>query len=184
VIASDLKTGKIFRYNNQPYLVVKYEHTKTARGGATVKVKSKNLISGSVLEVGYGAGDTVEDADVFRKTMQFLYKDNLGYYFMDPVSYEQITLSSALADEKGRYLKDGEDAVVVYFEETPISLEISNSKAFEVTYTEPGFKGNTVTNAFKDATLENGLVVKVPMFIKIGDKVKVDTGSGAYISKA
>lgn len=184
VIASDLKTGKIFRYNNQPYLVVKYEHTKTARGGATVKVKSKNLISGSVLELGYGAGDTVDDANVFRKTMQYLYKDASNYYFMDPHSFEQVSLSEDLADEKGRYLKDGETAVVVYFDETPIALEISNSKVLEVTYTEPGYKGNTVTNALKDATLENGIIVKVPMFVKIGDKVKVDTGDGSYISKA
>ncbi len=184
MIASDLKTGKVFKENNAPFLVVKYEHVKSARGGAAVKVIAKNLISGSVLEKGYKAGDSVEEADVYRKNAQYLYKDSAGYNFMDPQSYDQFSIDESTIESEGKYLKDGMNVVVVYFEDKPISIELPNSLVFEVAYTEPGFKGNTVSNVYKDAELDNGMKVKVPMFIKIGEKVKIDTRTGDYLSKA
>ena len=183
MLASDLKTGTIFKDNNAPFLVMRYEHIKTARGGATVRVKGRNLITGQVLEKSWGSSDKVEDADVTRKNVQYLYRDN-GYVFMDPDTYEQITLSEDLLGDSVRFLLEGEKAMVVYFEENPISVELPASIVFEITYTEPGFKGNTVSNAFKDATISNGSIVKVPPFIKIGDTVKIDTRTGEYVSKA
>lgn len=184
MIASDLKTGKVFKENNAPFLVVRYDHVKSARGGAAVKVVAKNLISGSVLEKGYKAGDSVEEADVYRKNAQYLYKDSAGFNFMDPQSYDQFSIDESTIEAEGKYLKDGMTVVVVYFEDKPISIELPNSLVFEVAYTEPGFKGNTVSNVYKDAELDNGMKAKVPMFIKIGEKVKIDTRTGDYLSKA
>lgn len=184
MIASDLKTGKVFKENNTPFLVLKYEHIKLARGGAAVKVLVRNLLNGSVLEKGFKASDSVEEADVYRKNAQFLYADANKYYFMDNDSYEQFGIGEEIIKERGRFLKEGSSVVVVYFEGSPIDIELPNSMVFEVTYTEPGFKGNTVSNVYKDASLDNGMIVKVPMFIKIGDKVKIDTRTGEYVSKA
>lgn len=184
MIATDLKTGKVFKENGAPFLVVRYDHVKSARGGAAVKVIAKNLISGSVMEKGYKAGDSVEEADVYRKNAQYLYKDPAGYNFMDPDSYEQFSIEEPILENEGKYLKEGMNVIVVYFEDRPISVELPNSLVFEVTYTEPGFKGNTVSNVYKDAELENGMKAKVPMFIKIGEKVKIDTRTGEYLSKA
>ena len=184
LLATELKTGKIFKDNDIPYVVLKYEHIKSARGGANVKVKARNLLNASVLEKSYLATDKVEDADISRKNAQYLYKDSAGYVFMDPDTYEQIAVSEDVVGEGSRFLTEGEKVQVLYFEDRPISVELPKGMVFEVTYTEPGFKGNTVSNVYKDATLTNGAAVKVPTFIKIGDKIKIDTRTGEYTSKA
>jgi len=184
MIATDLKTGRIFQEDGVPFQVLKYEHIKSARGGANVKVKVHNLLNGSVLEKGYLATARVEDASVFRSNAQYLYKDSNNFYFMDPNTYDQFTISQKIIGESEAFLKEGEKAQVMYFEERPIALELPKTMIFEITYTEPGHKGNTVTNTYKDAILENGTVVKVPTFIKIGDRVKINTESGEYSSKA
>ena len=184
MIATDLKTGKIFKDGDYPYVVVKYEHTKTARAGATVKVKAKNLVTGAMLEKGFLGSARVEDADVIRKNAQYLYKNGDGYEFMDPVTYEQIHISAETIGDDAKYLIEGETVQVLYFENNPVSVDLPISMVYEVTYTEPGFKGNTVSNVLKEATMHNGLVGKVPTFIKIGDKVKIDTRTGEYVSRA
>lgn len=184
MMASDLKTGTIFKDGNTPYVVLKYTHTKVARGGATVKVKAKDLFSGSVLEKGYNASEKVEEADVMRKNAQYIYEDAGGFVFMDPDSYEQFKLTEESVGDNARFLAEGGTVSVMYYEGNPVSIELPNTMVFEVTYTEPGHKGNTVSTVYKDATLDNGSVVKVPSFIKIGDKVKIDTRSGDYSSKA
>lgn len=183
MIATDLKTGTIFKEGDTPFLVVKYTHTKVARGGATVKVKAKDLLSGNVYEKGYNASEKVEDADVFRKNAQYIYEESNGYVFMDPDTYEQFTITSDGVGDNSKFLNEGQTVQVMYFEGRPISIELPITMVFEVKYTEPGFKGNTVSNVMKDATLDNGAEVKVPSFIKIGDKVKIDTRSGEYVSK-
>jgi len=183
MLASDLKTGKVFKEGGAPFVVLKYTHTKTARGGATVRVKGKNLITGQVLEKGYDSGNKVEDADVTRKTAQYLYKDN-GYVFMDPVTYDQFTLTQDMLEDQAKYLKEGENVTILYFEDKPISIDLPNTVVFEITYTEPGYRGNTQTNVLKEATAENGTIVRVPIFIKVGDRVKINTQTGEYMSKA
>ena len=183
MIATDLKTGTIYQENGQPLLVVKYEHVKVSRGGATVKVKTKNLATGQVLDRGYHSTVKVEDANVYRKSAQYLYEDN-GYVFMDPESYEQLTISKDLMGDGYKYLVSGDTVHLQYFEGKPITIDLPIKMVFEIMYTEPGFKGNTVSNVFKDATINTGASVKVPMFIKIGDKVKIDTRTGEYVSKA
>lgn len=184
MIATDLKTGTIFKENGHPFLVIKYEHIKSARGGANVKVRARNLLTNQVLEKSYLASAKMEGADVLRKNAQYLYKENESYVFMDPDTYEQINISRDLVGEAAQFLKEGENVQVMYFEGRPVSVETQITMVFEVTYTEPGFKGNTVSNVYKDAILDNGASVKVPTFVKIGDKVKIDTRSGTYVSKA
>lgn len=183
MLATDLKTGKIFKEDGYPFKVEKYSFSKVARGGATIRVKVRNLITNQVLEKSYSGNVKIEDAQMSRKPAQYLYEDN-GYVFMDPVTYDQFTIPHDIIGDLHYYLVAGETADILYFENKPISIDIPNTMVFEVTYTEPGFKGNTVTNTLKDATLSNNLTTKVPTFIKIGDLVKIDTRSGEYISKA
>lgn len=184
MLATELKTGKIFKENGIPYQVVKYEHIKVARGGANVKIKARNLISGATVEKGYSASAKVEDTDVMRKNSQYLYKENNGFVFMDPSTYEQVTVPTKVVGKSADFMKEGENAQILYFEGKPVSIDLPNYVIYKVVYTEPGFRGNTVTNTFKDAKLDNDLIVKVPMFIGVGDRVKIDTRSGDYISKA
>lgn len=182
--ATALKTGTIYKEDDAPFLVVKYEHVKTARGGATVKVKVRNLITGQVLQKSYSHTSRVEDADVATRKSQYLYKDGNEYMFMDPITFSQFGITEDIVRDASKFITEGENVLVKFFEDAPISIDLPNSMVFEVTYTEPGYKGNTVTNTFKDATISTGAVVKVPTFIKIGDRVKIDTRSGTYISKA
>jgi len=184
MIATDLKTGTVFKENNYPFVVIKYEHIKSARGGASVKARARNLITGQVLDKSYLGSAKVEEADVRRGNAQYLYKDGEMYMFMEPTTFEQITINKDVIGESARFLKEGEKVQVMYFEDSPVSVELPITLTFEIAYTEPGFKGNTVSNVYKDATLDNDAVVKVPTFIKIGDKVKIDTRNGDYISKA
>lgn len=184
MLATDLKTGRIFQENGRPFQVVKYEHIKVARGGATVKVRAKNLITGAVLEKSYLSTAKIEDAVVTRGNAQYLYKGGTGFVFMNPTTFEQLTISSEVIGNANKFLKEGENVQVMFFEGKPVTVELPKTMVFSVKYTEPGHKGNTVTNTFKDATLENETVVKVPTFIKIGDKVKINTASGEYVSKA
>ncbi len=184
MIVTDMKTGSVFKENGQPFLVIKYEHIKVSRGSANVKLRVRNLVTGQVLEKGYIASAKMEDAYVVRKSAQYLYKDNDSYVFMDPDTYEQVYITEDTIGETSRFLKEGENVQVMYFEDMAISVDLPNSLVFEVTYTEPGFRGNTVSNAYKDATLDTGVVIKVPPFVKIGDKVKVNTQTGEYSSKA
>ena len=181
--ASELKTGVIFKDNNTPYRVEKYEHSKSARSGATIRLRVRSLLDNSVAEKVYSSVDMVSEADIFKKTFEFLYKENF-YVFMDPTTYEQIEVGDDVVSENKYYLKENEKYIVMYYEGNPVSIEVPISMVFEVEYTEPGFKGNTVTNALKDAKLTNGLNVKVPTFVKIGDKIKVDTRTGEYMSRA
>lgn len=183
MIATDLKTGRIYQENGQPLLVLKYEHVKVSRGGASVRIKAKNLRTGQVLDKGYNATAKVEDADVQTKNAQYLYCDG-SYVFMDTENFDQFSISEDILGDSTKFLLEGEKVVVQYFDGNPISAVLPPSVAFEISYTEPGFKGNTVTNTLKEAVLSNGTKVKVPTFIKIGDKVKIDTRTGDYISKA
>lgn len=183
MLATNLKTGVVFKESDIPYQVQRYAHSKVARGGAHVKVQARNLKTGALKRFTFQGNKSVEAADVFKKKVQYLYKDT-DYVFMDPKTYEQITISKEAVGDSARFLAEGSVVTVQYFEDTPIAIELPNVLVFEVSYTEPGFKGNTVSNVYKDATLSNGIVIKVPNFIKTGDKVKVNTTEGTYTSKA
>jgi len=183
VLATSLKTGTIFKDGGQPWRVDRYEHTKTARGGATIKVMARNLLTDQVLEKRYQSTAKVEDADVTRKSTQYLYKDQ-NYFFMDPTTYEQFSLPEEVVGDNAKFLLEGEKVQVMYFDGKPMAIELPATMVFEITDTTPGFKGNTVSNVYKDATLSNGSVIKVPSHIRIGDKIKINTMTGEYASKS
>jgi len=183
MMVTDLKNGTIFKENGHPFIVVKFQHIKVSRGSAHVRVTAKDIITGQVLDKSYQSSAKVEDAEVENKNAQYLYKDR-EHMFMDPDTYEQFGISEDVLGDTARFLKEGEKVIVKYFEEKPISVDLPVSMIFEIKYTEPGFKGNIVTNVYKEAELDNGTKIKVPMFVKIGDRIKVDTRDGAYVSKA
>lgn len=180
---NDLRNGTVFKEENQLWQVVNYEHIKMGRGSGNIKIKAKNLKTGSTIEKSFITGARVEEAGVEKKKTQFLYRNGENYFFMDPVSFEQFSLAQDVVGEQSKYLKDGLDVLLLVSDEAALGMEISNSLVYEIVETGPGEKGNTVSSVFKDATLDNGLMAKVPMFTKVGDKIKVDTRTGEYVER-
>lgn len=180
---NELRNGTFFSEVNNIFQVLTYEHVKMGRGSGTIKVKVKNLRSGAVLEKSFITGAKVDEADVIKKKAQFLYKDGDNFNFMDPLTFEQFTTSSQVIGEQAKYLKDGLEVNLVVSGEEALGLELPLSLVYTIAETGPEEKGNTVSNVYKEATLDNGLVVKVPMFMKVGEKVKVDTRSGEYVER-
>jgi len=181
---TSLKNGTIFQENGQPFLVIKYEHKKLGRGKANIKIKARNIKTGALLERTFISGAKVEEAMVEKKTLQFLYFEGENAIFMDPVSFEQVEVAKEVFDGQKKFMQEGEKVEVLFFEGEAVSVELPLSLVLKVTETGPGVKGNSATNIFKPATLENGLQTKVPLFIKVGEKIKVDTKNGEYVERA
>lgn len=177
---TDLKKGTIFVYQGQPFRVVEYAQKVMGRGGSIVNVKIKNLIDGKVLDKTLKGNDTLESADLSNINAQYLYKDNSALYFMNKATFEQFSLDSTKSGDSGLYIKEGDDVNLILFNNQPIGVDLPKNVALKVTYTETATKGDTSTAITKDATLETGLVIKVPAFIKEGDLLSVDTSTGAY----
>lgn len=180
---NDLRNGAVFKEDNQILQVLTYEHIKMGRGSGTIKVKVRNLKTGSVTERSFITGARVDEADVSKVKAQFLYGDGEIFNFMDPVSFEQFSLPASVVGDQAKFLKDGLEVNLIVSGDEALGLEIPNTLIYTISDTGPGEKGNTVSNVYKDATLDNGLVVKVPMFMKTGDKVKVDTRTGQYVER-
>ena len=180
---TDLRNGTFFKDGKDILLVLTYEHVKTGRGSGNIKVKVRNIRSGSVTEKSFITGARVDEANVEKKKAQFLYRDGDSFNFMDPLSFGQFAIPSAVIGNQAEYLKDGLEVILIVSEGEALGLELPMSLVYTISETGPGEKGNTVSNVFKEATLDNGLVVKVPMFIGVGEKVKVDTRSGEYIER-
>lgn len=177
---TDLKKGTVCQIDGKPYRVVEYGQKVMGRGGSIVNVKLKNLIDGSVIPKTFKGQDKIEAADVTNKTVQYLYRDGETFYFMDPESFEQFELGQDVVDTAADYLKEGDSLSLQFFGERVITVELPKNLYLEVTYTEDVVKGDTTSSVLKDATLETGLVIKVPAFIKQGDIVSVDTATGEY----
>ncbi len=180
---TDLRNGTFYKDGKDILLVLTYEHVKTGRGSGNIKVKVRNIRSGSITEKSFITGARVDEASVEKKKAQFLYRDGDNFNFMDPLSFEQFTISANVLGEQAKYLKDGLEVILIVSEEEALGLELPMSLVYTISETGPGEKGNTVSNVFKEATLDNGLTVKVPMFMNVGEKVKVDTRSGEYIER-
>lgn len=180
---TDLRNGTYFKEGNNILQVLTYEHVKMGRGSGTIKVKVRNVRTGSVTEKSFITGARVDEANVEKKKAQFLYRDGESFNFMDPQTFEQFIVSSQVIGDQAKYLKDGLEVILVISGSEALGLELPMSLIYQVTETGPGEKGNSVSNVFKEAVLDNGLVVKVPMFIGTGEKVKVDTRSGEYIER-
>lgn len=183
ISVTDLRPGQTFTENGEPFVVLKYEHIKMGRGTASISVKVKNLKSGSVVEKSYISGARVEDIATERRKLQYLYKSEDQFCFMDPKNYEQVEVSEKMIAEQAPYLKEQEIIEVVYWNQTPLFVVLPPKMSFTVTDTGPSTKGNTVANIYKVATLDNGLDIKVPLFIENGDKVIVDTRNGEYVER-
>ena len=177
---TDLKKGVIVQLDGKPYRVVDYNQKVMGRGGSIVNVRLKNLSDGSVLPKTFKGQDKIEPAEVSTQSVQYLYNDGDTFYFMEPTSFEQFELAADLVDSAKDYLKEGDNLGLQFFDGKVINVELPKNLYLQVTYTEDVVKGDTTSSVLKDATLETGLVVKVPAFIKTGDVISVDTASGEY----
>ena len=181
---NDLRSGEIFKENGQPFVVLKYAHVKMGRGNAVIKIKARNLKSGSVLEKTFLSGASVEEADVEKSKVQFLYKNGKVFFFMDIKSFDQMELSEDFLGENVYFLKEGENYEVLRFNGSPVSLELPITIVLKVAQTGSSFKGDSVSNTYKKAVMETGLKVDVPLFIADGEAVKVDTRDRSYVGRA
>jgi elongation factor P len=182
--ASELRNGTSFVKNGDPFRVVKYKHTHISRGGANIKVKAKNLKSGNVRTFTFGSKDKFEEAFLQRKKMQFLYEAQGELVFMDMNTYQQKSLDKEKFPEAAKFLQEGEEFYIIFYEDEILEIDLPTTVELKVKQTPPGAKGNTAASATKKATLENGLVVKVPLFVKQGEKIVVDTRTSEYIERA
>lgn len=177
---TDLKKGTVLQLDGKPYRVVEYSQKVMGRGGSIVNVRLKNLLDGSVIPKTFKGADKIERAEVSSKNVQYLYSDGSNYFFMDPESFEQFELGMDIVDSAASYLKEGDMLQLQFFSERVINVELPKNLFLEVTYAEDVVKGDTSGAVLKDATLETGLNVRVPAFIKVGDVISVDTTTGEY----
>ena len=181
--ATDLKNGVAFLRYAKPYQVIKYSLIKMGRGGAVVKLTARNLESGGIEEISFSSNVAVDEVNTFKKKLQYLYKSGDSIIFMDPKSFEQAEIPLAVLGEAATFLKEGQEVDVLFWDERPLSVELQPKITLTVTECDPGVKGNSATNIYKQATLENGLKLKVPLFIKVADKIRVDTRTGEYLER-
>ena len=177
---TDLKKNVLITLDGQPYKVIEYSQKVMGRGGSIVNVRVKNLITGALIPKTFKGQEKIEPAEVTTKKVQYLYKDDDKFYFMDPTTFEQYELSNDLVGDSKDFMKDGDEMEIQFYNGSAINLTLPKNLWLEVTYTENAVKGDTSTSVMKDATLETGVVVRVPAFIKTGDVISVDTETYAY----
>lgn len=182
--ATDLKNGVTFLSNGKPYKVIKYSLVKMGRGGATVRVNAKNLESGDVLDKTFSSNVKVEGISTQKRRLQFLYSDGSNATFMNPATYEQVEIAHSVIRDELPYIKDGETADILFWGDKPLSIDIPPKVNICVKDTPPGVKGNSASNVYKSAVLENGMTVRVPLFINNNDIIRVDTRTGEYVERA
>lgn len=181
---NDVRPGQALDLDDGIFTIVEYQHVKPGKGRAFVRMKLKNLETGQVLDRTFRAGEDVAQAIIDRREHTFLYKDDYGYHFMNMEDYGQFAMSAHDVGEAAVYLVDGMKVSLALYKGNPISVDLPAWVEMEITYTEPGVKGDRVSGATKPATTQTGLVVQVPLFVNIGDRIKVDTRSGSYITRA
>lgn len=181
---SDIKNGLCMDYNHDIYKVVEFLHVKPGKGPAFVRTKLKSLTNGKVIDNTFPAGHKIDVVRVERRTFQFLYNDDMGYHFMDNDTYEQVNIQGDMIDNAD-LMKEGSQVEILFHaeKEIPLTIDLPQHIILEVTYTEPGVKGNTATNVTKPATVETGAEIKVPIFINEGDKIKVDSATRSYLER-
>jgi elongation factor P len=183
VSTNDLKNGMALDLPEGLVTVVEFQHVKPGKGGAFVRTKLKNVRTGAVLDRTYRADEKLEQAIIDKREMQYLYRESAHHVFMDTESYEQMNVDAATLGDAVNYLKEGDNAIVQMYGTEIVGLELPAAVELTVTETEPGVQGDRVSGARKPATLETGLVVQVPLFVNTGDRIKVDTRSGEYLTR-
>ena len=182
-MAGDLRNGTTFELDNNVFRVVEFQHVKPGKGAAFVRVKMKNVITGAVLERTFNPSEKLQGAEIEKKDMQYLYNDGTLYYFMDNATYDQIPLNESQIGDALKYIKENMNVTVLSFKGKVFNVEPPMFVELEVTYTEPGFSGNTTTTSGKPAKLETGLEIQVPLFVNIGDILKIDTRTCEYMER-
>jgi len=180
---NDLKNGLVLNLDGQLWSVVEFQHVKPGKGGAFVRTKLKNVLSGKVVDRTFNAGTKVDTATVDKRDMQYLYRDGSDFVFMDSSTYDQIPVPEATVGDAAHFLLESQQAIVATHEGVPLYVELPTSVVLEITYTEPGLQGDRSTGGTKPATVETGYEIQVPLFLEQGTKVKVDTRSGDYLGR-
>lgn len=180
---TELRKGTVFAEGGTPFLVLDYSHTKMGRGTANIKVKARNLKTGTTLEKTFLSGASVEEAEVTHKKEQYLYTDGEACYFMDPASFEQFSIPLDIAEGATKFLPEGSQASIPYFQNKPLAVELPLKVSLRVIETGSSEKGDTRSATTKEAVLETGYKLQVPMFIKVGDTIRVNTETGKYVER-
>ncbi|HYQ75555.1 elongation factor P [Cellulomonas sp.] len=180
---NDLKNGTVLRIDGQLWTVIEFQHVKPGKGGAFVRTKLKNVLSGKVVDRTFNAGTKVETANVDKRDMQYLYKDGEDFVFMDTDTYDQITVAAATVGDAANFMLESTNAMVATNDGVPLYVELPPSVTLMVTYTEPGLQGDRSSAGTKPATLETGYQIQVPLFLESDTKVKVDTRDGSYLGR-
>ena len=180
---TDFRKGLKIEIDGTPFEIIEFQHFKPGKGGAMVRTKLRNILNGRVLDNTFRSGEKVERPNLESRDIQFLYHEGEQLVFMDMTTYDQMHMDAEATDGQANYLKDGQECRVLLYNDKPLDIEIPASLVLEVTETEPGAKGDTVSNVTKPATLETGVVIQVPLFVNIGDRVKVDTRTNGYLGR-
>jgi elongation factor P len=183
ITATNLKAGTTFLLSGKPYKVIKYTHQKIGRGGANVKVSLRNLQTHSLSEKTFSSSTKFDETTTTKRPLQYLYQDNQDAIFMNPNTFEQITIPRELLSDDISFLKQGQLVDILFWDDKPLSIELPPKVTLKIAQTTPGLKGNSATNMYKPATLENNLQIKVPLFIKKGDKIRLDTRTKEYLER-
>jgi elongation factor P len=181
--SNDIKNGTVIKENGQLWSVVEFQHVKPGKGGAFVRTKQKNVVSGKIIDKTYNAGAKIETANVDRRDFQYLYQDGADFVFMDTSDYDQLTVSGTVVGDAAKFMLENLQVQIALHEGEPLYLELPASVVLEVTYTEPGLQGDRSTGGTKPATVETGAEIQVPLFLETGTKVKVDTRTGDYLGR-
>lgn len=181
--SNDIKNGTVIKDNGQLWTVVEFQHVKPGKGGAFVRTKQKNVVSGKIIDKTYNAGAKIDTANVDRRDFQYLYQDGEDFVFMDLSDYDQLTVSGAIVGDAKHYMLENQNVQLALHDGEPLYIELPASVILEVTYTEPGLQGDRSTGGTKPATVETGYEVQVPLFLETGTKVKIDTRSGEYLGR-
>jgi elongation factor P len=184
VSTNDLKNGMTLDLPEGLFAVVEFQHVKPGKGGAFVRTKLKNVRTGQVIERTYRADEKLEQAIIDKREMQFLYLDGAQYVFMDNTTYDQLHVEDTALGDASKYLKEGDSAVLQMYKNDIVGVDLPASVELSITETEPGIQGDRVSGARKPATLETGITVQVPLFVNPGDRIKVDTRTGEYLTRA
>lgn len=184
ISATDLKNGVTFLHEDKPSIVVRYEHIKVGRGGATIRVLFRDLVGGGLLERTFTPNNKFDEISTLKKKMQYLYSDGENAVFMNPSDFTQTEIPLELLGDSIYFVKEGSEVDVLFWEDKALSIEIPPKIVLKVVEAAPGVKGNSATNLYKPAKLENGMEIKVPLFIKTGEKIRVDTRTSEYVERA
>lgn len=180
---NDIKNGSVLNIDGQLWTVIEFQHVKPGKGGAFVRTKLKNVMTGKVVDRTFNAGTKIDFETVDRRDYQYLYQDGSGYVFMDLSDYDQVTVSEAVVGDAKNFMLENQSVQIAMNNGTPLYIELPTSVVLEITYTEPGLQGDRSTGGTKPATVETGLEIQVPLFLELGTKVKIDTRDGSYLGR-